>query len=90
MNHYLCYYHIYCGQHVNYHHVIMRCDPQEIVNLEFNEYMYLLKSSKAVYLTPELQGNNMIKGLIMDGESLLKRIRKQLITSKANESISIQ
>jgi hypothetical protein len=40
--------------------------------------MYLLKSSKAVYLTPEQEREEITHRLIMDGESLLKRIRKQI------------
>ena len=78
MHHYLCFYHLYIGQHVNYHHVIMLCTPKELVNLEYNDYMYLLKSSKAVYLTPEQEGDEITHKLIMDGESLLKRIKKQI------------
>ena len=50
----------------------------ELVNLEENSYMYLLRTSKAVYLSPEDLTNEYVRSLVMDGESLLKRIKKQL------------
>jgi len=56
----------------------MECTPLELVNLEENNYMYLLRTSKAVYLSPEDLSNETTKALIMDGESLLKRIKKQI------------
>lgn len=78
MNHYFCFFQVYVGNHVHYHHVIMECLPTDLVNLEENSYMYLLRTSKAVYLSPEDLTNEYVRALVMDGESLLKRIRKQI------------
>lgn len=90
MNHYHCFFQVYIGAHVHYHHVIMECYPTDLVNLEENDYMYLLRSSKAVYLTQEDLKNEYVRGLVMDGESLLKRIKKQInYNSPKNESLPI-
>jgi len=62
----------------------------ELQDLKENDYMYLLRMSKAVYLSQEDLSNETTKALIMDGESLLKRIKKQINNnSPKNESLPV-
>lgn len=74
---YLCFYHVYFGHHVNYHHVLIsESEEEHITDLNAGEYLYNLRSRVPMKLTSEELGNAVIKGLVMDGESLTKRLKK--------------
>jgi hypothetical protein len=77
----LCFYHIRQGGHVNYHHVVIPSrlvtDEEVLKRLEGDGYTYYLMSSVPVLLTLSEQKNDIIKSLIMDGESLWKRLKKK-------------
>lgn len=79
-----CFYHIYTLKHTNYHHVIMKYDPDDkeiaevIKSLDAEQYQYKLISAQPIFLDEEKQAELIIRGLIMDGESLLKRLKAQV------------
>lgn len=86
MNYWFCYYHLYIGHHINYHHVIIKANRDEIADITFNDYMYIVKEVTEIHLSEKDAEMKYFKNLIMDGESLLKRMR--LIKSKLkHESI---
>jgi hypothetical protein len=75
-----CFYNIRQGKHVNYHHVLI---PAELITneeylkrLEGDGYEYLLFSQVPILLTETERRSDINKPLIMDGESLWKRIKK--------------
>lgn len=73
---YYCLYHIYCEKHTNYHHVILKArDITEFRYLDCNHYQYYLTSSHLIPLTDKDKEVLIIKGLLMDGESLAKRFK---------------
>lgn len=73
-----CFYHVYSGKHVNYHHVIMKFALDElnmVKSLEGENYQYCLISAQPYFIDEMNQEELIIRGLIMDGESLLKRFK---------------
>lgn len=77
---YLCYYHVLTVKDRNYHHVIMKLDPDEVekINtLDRDDYQYRLISAQQIFLDEKLMQEQIIRGLVMDGESLLKRFKAQ-------------
>lgn len=77
MKYFFCFYHIYQGEHINYHHVIIETDDlEEVQTLEAPGYQYILMSSSEIFLTERDMKMDLIKSLMMDGESLLKRLKK--------------
>ena len=75
---YFCYYHVLTVKHRNYHHVVMKLRPDDldqINTLDCDEYQYRLIS--AVPISDEEVAGQIIRGLVMDGESLLKRFKAQ-------------
>lgn len=78
MNYYFCFFHIHSLKHVNYHHVIIKADSdKEITGICSDTYQYELISTKEIgpFSEDDLK-NEVYRRLIMDGESLLKRIKK--------------
>lgn len=74
---YYCLYHIYIGKHVMYHHVILRShDINEFKYMDAGQYQYYQISSMIIPLTDKDKDVLIIKGLLMDGESLAKRFNK--------------
>lgn len=77
---YYCFYNIFSTKHTNYHHVILKLteDDLEIIkSLDAETYQYCLISANPIYLDEVDQAKLIIRGLIMDGESLLKRFKAQ-------------
>jgi hypothetical protein len=77
---YYCFYHIFSVKHTNYHHVIMRLTEEEleqVKTLDADSYQYCLISAQPVFLDEEDAAELINRGLIMDGESLLKRFKAQ-------------
>jgi hypothetical protein len=73
-----CFYHVYSLRHTNYHHVLMKIKNDDLIKvLDTDHYQYRLISATPVYLDEEEQAKLIIRGLIMDGESLLKRFKAQ-------------
>jgi|SRR5690606_8911073 len=77
---YYCFYRIFTVKHTNNHHVIIKIRESEldmIKSLEGDSYQYCLISALPVFLDEEDLQNVIIRGLAMDGESLLKRFKAQ-------------
>lgn len=76
-----CFYHVLTVKHANYHHVIMKLTEEElemIKSLNADTYSYCLISAQPVRLSDSaVAADLIIRGLIMDGESLLKRFKAQ-------------
>jgi hypothetical protein len=73
-----CFYHVLSLKHTNYHHVLIKTDDVELIKvLDTDHYQYRLISAQSVFLDEEDRGKLIIRGLIMDGESLLKRFKAQ-------------
>jgi hypothetical protein len=75
-----CFYNVRQKKHVNYHHVLI---PAELITneeylkrLEGDGYEYLLFSQVPILLTETERRSDINKPLIMDGESLWKRLKK--------------
>jgi len=75
-----CFYRIQQGKHLNYHHVLI---PAELITneeylkrLEGDGYIYYLTSQVSVLLNQSERRSDINKPLIMDGESLWKRLKK--------------
>lgn len=86
---YYCFYHVYTVKHVNYHHVILKLKPDEVelVNtLDCDTYQYRLISIQQLFLDEKALAGEIIRGLVMDGESLLKRIKAQQKKSISTEN----
>lgn len=89
---YYCYYHIYNLKGVHYHHVIIKIKTEDlslINTYDEHEYQYKLISAQAVYLDEQQQAEVINRGLIMDGESLLSKIKnaqRKLIKKTKDES----
>jgi hypothetical protein len=75
-----CFYHIRQGKHLNYHHVLIpvECvsDENLLQRLEGDGYVYYLMSIVPILLTESEQKSPINRPLIMDGESLWKRMKK--------------
>lgn len=89
---YYCFYHIRQGGHVNYHHVLI---PAELVSeeaklkrLEGDGYVYYLMSLVPILLNESETRSIINRPLIMDGESLWKRLKKsnRSLNTNTNES----
>ena len=64
---------------MHYHHVIIPAEDESlIVDLETDQYTYFLKSIRPLDLSEKDKELLIIRGLIMDGESLFKRIKKSI------------
>jgi len=73
-----CQYHIYSVKHTNHHHVLIQTDDLDLIKtLDADVYQYCLISSQQVFLDPQELGGVIIRGLVMDGESLLRRFKAQ-------------
>ena len=88
---YFCFYHVYTIKHTNYHHVIISTDDLDVIkSMDSDTYQYCLISALPVNLDQrDLESNPIIRGLVMDGESLFKRFKAQRnkqIFSKAIEA----
>lgn len=70
-----CYFHQRCGGHLNHHHVLIS-KGEEVDSFRTKHYRYILKKVEEVSLSDEDRAQLVIKHLVMDGESLLKRIKK--------------
>lgn len=79
-----CFYHIRQGKHLNYHHVLipaeMVMEEKALERLDGDGYVYYLMSCVPVLLTASEIRSDIIKPLIMDGESLWKRLKKNYKT----------
>lgn len=75
-----CFYHIRQGKHLNYHHVLIPADfvedEEALKKLDGEGYVYYLISCVPVLLTESEAKSQIAKPLIMDGESLWKRLKK--------------
>lgn len=77
-HYFYCLYNIYTLKHTNYHHVLMKVDNiDSIKTLDADQYQYCLISAQPVFLDEEARQGLIIRGLIMDGESLFKRFKAQ-------------
>ncbi len=90
---YFCFYRQYFRNgHVNHHHVIIQTEDSDLLTvLDESDYQYRLISLHPVVLTTEDLDGLIIRGLVMDGESLLKRFKaqqnkKSIQTKQQNES----
>lgn len=75
-----CFYRIFTVKHTNNHHVIIKIRSSEldmIKQLEGDSYTYCLISAQPVFLDEQDLQDVIIRGLAMDGESLLKRFKAQ-------------
>lgn len=75
MNYWFCYYQVYIGSHVNYHHVIIRANRAEIGNVVLEDFGYYLREVTRIHLSEKDAELKYYKSLIMDGESLLRKMR---------------
>lgn len=74
---YFCLFHIFCGKHINFHHVVLKThDLEKFRYLDAGPYQYFLISSHLIPLTDKDKEVLILKGLLMDGESLEKRFNK--------------
>lgn len=75
-----CFYHIRQGKHLNYHHVLvpaeMVFDEELLTRLEGDGYVYYLMAKVPVLMTETETKTIINRPLIMDGESLWKRLKK--------------
>lgn len=78
MNYYFCFFHIHNSKHTNYHHVIIKAESSmEIMDVVSESYRYeLINVDQITNLSDNQLEDEVYKRLIMDGESLLKRIKK--------------
>lgn len=78
-SYYYCFYHVYAhSKHVNFHHVLMKVFSDEnIKELRGPDYSYFLFSATPVWLSEDDRRSVINKGLIQDGETLLRRFRAQ-------------
>lgn len=90
---YYCFYNVFTSiGHTNKHHVIISIAPSmiDVLNtIDESIYQYRLISAQPVHLDEKEAGSLIIRGLIMDGESLLKRLKRNFknhSTIKMNES----
>lgn len=83
-----CFYHIRQGKHLNYHHVLilseMVHEEDALKRLDGDGYVYYLMSCVPVLLTASDIKNEILRPLIMDGESLWKRMKKNHKTVNQN------
>ncbi len=87
MKYWFCYYHI-IGRHVNYHHVIIKAELEDIIDVIYDEYTYYIREITEMELTEKDTELKYIQALIRDGESLLKKIKINKVKNK-NESIRL-
>lgn len=77
---YYCFYHVRQNKHLNYHHVLIPAehveDEVQLKKLEGDGYIYYLMSLVPVLLTESEMRTPINRPLIMDGESLWKRLKK--------------
>lgn len=83
-----CYYHQYIGRQVNYHHVIIRAELEEIGNIVFEDHSYYIKEVTQIHLSDKDAELKYYRSLIMDGESLFKKMKTAKKLMK-NESIRL-
>ena len=83
-----CYYHQYAGKQVNYHHVIIKAELETIGDIVFEDCSYFIREITQIHLSEKDTELKYYKDLIMDGESLLKKMKAA--TKLKNESIRLQ
>lgn len=88
-----CFYQIRQNGHLNFHHVLIPLelieDDRALRRLDGDGYVYYLMSQVPVLLTSSEMKSEINRPLIMDGESLWKRLKKNFKTQnkhQANES----
>jgi hypothetical protein len=75
-----CFYQIRQNKHVNFHHVLIPLDlitnEEYLKNLKGDGYEYFLMSQVPILLSESEYRSEINRPLIMDGESLWKRMKR--------------